>query len=112
MPRSTSRTRSTRAPTGSTPTATAARPRASRRCTAWRPALVQLARGRFAVYEQVVDRVASASRGGAWDGAGTHVLGLRLPAGTEPVGQLERRSDVLRAAADAAERHVHAVLSS
>jgi hypothetical protein len=40
-----------------------------------------------------------------------YVLGLRPPADTPPVGQLERRSEVLRKAAHDAERLVDDVLS-
>ena len=72
-----------------------------RRLRALNPDLVPLARGRFAVYERVIARIA---------GDGEHVYGIRLPAGTEPVGQLERSSAVLRAAADAARAHVGSVL--
>jgi predicted patatin/cPLA2 family phospholipase len=73
-----------------------------RRLRALNPDLVPLARDRFAVYEQVVARIATDA---------TAVLGVRLPAGTEPVGQLERSSSVLRAAADAAFAHVDALLA-
>jgi predicted patatin/cPLA2 family phospholipase len=72
-----------------------------RRLRALNPALVPLARARFAVYEGVVERIA---------GNTTNVLGLRLPAGTEPVGQLERDPATLRAAAEAARACVDAVL--
>jgi hypothetical protein len=46
------------------------------------------------------------------DGSGgpPHVLGLRPPAGTPVVGQLERRSTVLAAAARDAERLVERAL--
>jgi len=72
-----------------------------RRLHALNPGLVPLARGRFAVYEQVVARIAA---------DGQNVYGIRLPAGSAPVGQLERSSTVLRAAADAARAHVGTVL--
>jgi predicted patatin/cPLA2 family phospholipase len=74
-----------------------------RRLRALNPDLVALARGRFAVYEEVVDRIAR-------DAGGT-VLGVRLPAGTEPVSQLERDPDTLRAAADAARSCIGELLS-
>jgi predicted patatin/cPLA2 family phospholipase len=64
-----------------------------RRLRALNPDLVQLARDRFAVYERVVDRIAR-------DPDGT-VLGVRLPAGIEPVSQLEKDPGTLRAAAEA-----------
>jgi len=73
-----------------------------RRLRALNPDLVPLARERFAVYEQVVTRIAADT---------TSVLGVRLPAGTEPVGQLERSSATLRAAADAAGAHMAALLA-
>jgi predicted patatin/cPLA2 family phospholipase len=64
------------------------------------PALVQLYRERVDRYEQTVDDIARRSLDA---GAGPpHVLGLRPPAGTPVVGQLERRSAILaQAAADA-----------
>jgi predicted patatin/cPLA2 family phospholipase len=74
-----------------------------RRLRALNPALVDVARTRFAVYEQVVDRIAR-------DADGT-VLGVRLPAGTEPVSQLERGTGVLRAAAEAARACIGELLS-
>lgn len=73
-----------------------------RRLRALNPALVDVARGRFAVYEDVVDRIAR-------DADGT-ILGVRLPAGTEPVSQLERDPDTLRAAAAAARARIDAML--
>ena len=64
------------------------------------PALVQLWHDRVAAYEDLVADIAR--RSGAPDGEGPHVLGLRPPAGTPVVTQLERRPEVLaRAAADA-----------
>ena len=66
------------------------------------PALVTLYRGRVASYERVVDDIARRSQDA---GSGPpHVLGLRPPAGTPVVGQLERQSSVLAAAAADAER--------
>jgi predicted patatin/cPLA2 family phospholipase len=81
----------------------------ARRLRALNPALVPLARDRFAIYEAVVERIAAASR--AADGDGPHLLGVRLPAGTEPVGQLERSASVLGAAAEAGHRRIDALLA-
>jgi predicted patatin/cPLA2 family phospholipase len=72
------------------------------------PALVSLYRGRIAAYERVVADIARRSRDAT--GGPPHVLGLRPPAGTPVVGQLERRSDVLAAAAAHAERLVEQLL--
>jgi predicted patatin/cPLA2 family phospholipase len=73
------------------------------------PALVTLYRARVAEYETTVTDIARRS-GDA--GAGPpHVLGLRPPAGTPPVGQLERRSAILAQAATDAERLVEEVLA-
>jgi predicted patatin/cPLA2 family phospholipase len=74
-----------------------------RRLRALNPDLVPLARERFAVYEQVVEQIAR-------DADGT-VLGVRLPAGTEPVSQLERDPDTLRVAAASARRCLGELLS-
>jgi predicted patatin/cPLA2 family phospholipase len=65
------------------------------------PDLVALYHRRAEVYEEVVAEI---GRRSADPGAGPpHVLGLRPPAGTPAVSQLERRADVLAtAAADAA----------
>ena len=64
------------------------------------PALVPLWQGRVAAYEELVADIARRSR--VPDGDGPYVLGLRPPAGTPVVTQLERRPGVLaRAAADA-----------
>ena len=71
-----------------------------RRLRRLNPDLVQAARDRFAVYEQVVERITRWSTAPSADG-GPHVLGVRLPAGTAPVGQLERTPEVLAAAAQA-----------
>jgi predicted patatin/cPLA2 family phospholipase len=73
-----------------------------RRLRALNPALVPLARARFGVYEQVVARIAS--------DADDTLLGVRLPAGTEPVSQLERDPAVLRAAAAAGRAALAALL--
>ena len=72
------------------------------------PALVTLYRERVAHYEQTVDDIARRSLD---PGAGPpHVLGLRPPAGTPVVGQLERRSAILAQAAADAERLVEQAL--
>ena len=72
------------------------------------PALVTLYRERVACYEQTVDDI---SRRSLDAGAGPpHVLGLRPPAGTPVVGQLERRPAILAAAAADAERLVEQAL--
>jgi predicted patatin/cPLA2 family phospholipase len=68
------------------------------------PALVRLYRERVPGYERVVDDIAQRSRDGG--GGPPYVLGIRPPAGTPVVGQLERRSEVLAAAAADAERLV------
>ncbi len=73
-----------------------------RRLRALNPALVAVARDRFAVYDRVVDRVTRDEQG--------NVLGFRLPAGVEPVSQLERDPDVLRAAAETARARVAELL--
>jgi predicted patatin/cPLA2 family phospholipase len=72
------------------------------------PALVTLYRERIACYERVVQDIAERSLDAA---AGPpHVLGVRPPAGTTVVGQLERRSAILAAAAADAERLVEQAL--
>ena len=72
------------------------------------PALVALYRERIACYERVVQDIARRSLD---PGAGPpHVLGVRPPAGTTVVGQLERRSAILAAAAGDAERLVEQAL--
>jgi predicted patatin/cPLA2 family phospholipase len=64
------------------------------------PELVPLYRERLPWYERVVDDIARRSR--TADAGPPHVLGLRPPAGSPVVGQLERRAPLLaRAAADA-----------
>jgi predicted acylesterase/phospholipase RssA len=73
------------------------------------PALVTLYRDRVASYERVVDDIARRSLDPV---AGPpHVLGIRPPAGTPCVSQLERRPGVLATAAAAAERLVEQALS-
>jgi predicted patatin/cPLA2 family phospholipase len=71
------------------------------------PALATLYRGRVAQYERLVEDIARRSLDG--DGP-PHVLGLRPPLGTPVVGQLERRSEILAAAAQDAERLVDQTL--
>ena len=73
------------------------------------PALVRLYRDRVTCYERVVDDIARRSRDA--DAGPPHVLGVRPPAGTPIVGQLERRSAILAAAAADAERLVEEALS-
>jgi predicted patatin/cPLA2 family phospholipase len=73
------------------------------------PALVTLYRERVACYEETVEDIARRSLDAA---AGPpHILGLRPPAGTPVVGQLERRAAVLEAAATDAERLVEQALA-
>jgi len=72
------------------------------------PALVDLYRDRIASYERVVTDIAAHSSSG--DGP-PFVLGLRPPAGTPPVSQLERDPEVLRRAAFAAEEQAMAALA-
>ena len=71
------------------------------------PALVALYRERVPEYERVVAAIALHSLDG--DGP-PYVLGLRPPAGTPVVGQLERRAPILAAAAASAERLVEETL--
>jgi predicted patatin/cPLA2 family phospholipase len=72
------------------------------------PALVTVYRDRIAEYERIVGDIARRSGD---PGAGPpHVLGLRPPAGTPCVGQLERRPAILGTAAAAAERLVEQAL--
>jgi len=75
------------------------------------PALVRLYRDRVARYEVLVDDIARRSLDPGADGP-PYVLGVRPPAGTPCVGQLERRSTVLAAAATQAERLVEHALSA
>jgi predicted patatin/cPLA2 family phospholipase len=79
-----------------------------RHLRALNPALATLYRGRVAWYERVVQDIARRSR--EWRDGPPYVLGLRPPAGTPVVGQLERRADTLFAAARDAERLVEATL--
>jgi predicted patatin/cPLA2 family phospholipase len=71
------------------------------------PDLVWLYHGRVESYERVVQDIARRSA----EPSPPYVLGLRPPAGTPPVGQLERRPEILRTAAEQAERLVEDVLS-
>ena len=74
------------------------------------PALVTLYRARIAAYEDLVDDIARrSSEPGAEP---PHVLGLRPPAGTPCVGQLERRGPILARAAAEAERLVERALQA
>lgn len=71
------------------------------------PRLADLYHGRIESYERVVEDIARRSA----EPSPPYVLGLRPPAGTPPVSQLERRPDVLRAAAIEAEKLVDELLS-
>ena len=73
------------------------------------PALVKLYRDRVARYEVLVDDIARRSLDPG--GGPPYVLGVRPPAGTPCVGQLERRSTVLAPAAAQAERLVEQALN-
>jgi predicted patatin/cPLA2 family phospholipase len=72
------------------------------------PALVHLYRERIACYERVVDDIATRSR--HVTAGPPHVLGVRPPAEAAVVGQLERRPEILAAAAAAAEHLVEDAL--
>jgi predicted patatin/cPLA2 family phospholipase len=72
------------------------------------PALVTLYRERVASYERLVEEIARRTRDPG--PAPPYVLGLRPPAGTPVVGQLERRPAILAAAAADAERLVDQAL--
>jgi predicted acylesterase/phospholipase RssA len=74
------------------------------------PALVQAWRDRIPDYERLVVDIARRSSEPGADPP--YVLGLRPPAGTPVVGQLERRAPVLSAAAAAAERLVEDALGA
>jgi predicted patatin/cPLA2 family phospholipase len=74
------------------------------------PALVTLYRARIAAYEDIVEDIARRTADAA---AGPpHVLGLRPPAGTPCVSQIERRPAVLGAAAADAGRLAEAALGA
>jgi hypothetical protein len=77
-----------------------------RRLKRHNPDLVALYHGRIASYERVVGDIARRTA----EPSPPYVLGLRLPAGTPPVSQLERRPEVLRTAAERAERLVDELL--
>jgi hypothetical protein len=72
------------------------------------PELAAVWRGRAATYEQLVDDIGRRSR--SPDGAPPYVLGLRPPAGTPVVSQLERRAEVLAPAAAGGQRLVEDAL--
>lgn len=74
------------------------------------PALVPLWRGRVPDYERQVEDIAR--RSAATDGGPPHVLGLRPPAGSPCVSQLERRPAVLARAAAEGRRLVEAALGA
>jgi hypothetical protein len=74
------------------------------------PALVALYRGRVAAYEELVADIARRTRDP--DAGPPHVLGLRPPAGTPCVSQIERRPAVLGQAAGGAERLVEQALGA
>src|SRR4051812_47516156 len=67
------------------------------------PALVDLWRSRGAEYEASVAEVTAGSE---------NLYALRLPEGGPAIDQLERRADVLEAAADAARAHADTVLAA
>jgi predicted patatin/cPLA2 family phospholipase len=74
------------------------------------PELVALYRARIATYEDVVEDIARRTRDP--EAGSPHVLGIRPPAGTPCVSQIERRPAVLAAAAADAERTVESVLGA
>jgi predicted patatin/cPLA2 family phospholipase len=81
-----------------------------RHLRALNPALVKLWRDRIPTYERLVADIA---RWSVQPGPEPpYVLGLRPPAGTPVVGQLERRAPLLAAAAASAERLVEDVLGA
>jgi predicted patatin/cPLA2 family phospholipase len=73
------------------------------------PALVKLYRDRIEEYERLVADLEQRSRDHA--GGPPYVLGLRPPAGTPCIGQLERNPQVLSVGAADGERLVEAALS-
>jgi predicted patatin/cPLA2 family phospholipase len=73
------------------------------------PALVPLWHGRIQEYEELVEDIAQ--RSSSPNGDGPYVYGLRPPAGTPVVTQLERRPEVLERAAHHAERLVEQTFS-
>jgi len=72
------------------------------------PALLPLWHGRIQAYEDLVEDIARRSQ--STDGDGPYVYGLRPPAGTPVVTQLERRPEILARAAADAERLVERTL--
>ena len=74
------------------------------------PALVDLYRARIAQYEVVVEDIARASA--EPKDTVPHIFGIRPAAGTPCVGQLERRSELLGAAAADADRLVASLLTA
>jgi hypothetical protein len=74
------------------------------------PALVALYRGRVAAYEELVADIARRTRDP--EAGPPYVLGLRPPAGTPCVSQIERRPAVLGQAAADAERLVEQALGA
>jgi predicted patatin/cPLA2 family phospholipase len=80
----------------------------ARRLARMNPALVPLWHGRIAAYEDLVADLAR--RSSTPDGRPPYVLGLRLPAGTPVVAQLERRPEVLERACADGERLVEEAL--
>jgi len=73
------------------------------------PALVPIWHARIDQYEALVDDIAR--RSNSPNGDGPYVLGLRPPAGTPCVTQLERRPEILLRAAQDAERLVEQIFA-
>jgi hypothetical protein len=80
-----------------------------RRLRAVNPALVGLYERRVGDYDALVDDIGRRTREPS--GEAPHVCGLRLPAGAQVIGQLDRRADTMAAVADAAERHAAELLA-
>ena len=81
-----------------------------RRLRTLNPGLVELYDRRVADYEALV---ADIGRRSLEPGAEPpFVCGLRLPAGSEVIGQLDRRAEAMAAIAAVAERHVEALLAA
>jgi hypothetical protein len=79
-----------------------------RRLRAYNPGLIELYARRVADYEAVVEEIGRRSLEPV---APPHVCGIRLPAGAQVISQLDRRAEVMSAAAETAERHAAAVLA-
>lgn len=79
-----------------------------RRLQALNPALVALYRRRAEDYEAAVEAIGRSTA--QPEPEGPHVCGIRLPAGSIVISQLERRAAPLREAAGVAERHAGEVL--